>query len=206
MSELWLHRLRSLRVHVNTLLFLMVMWGMLWPVAASATEPAPSVLWSTTFDSGGHDEIRGGTVGPDGNPVVSGPSTAPSPGLWRTIKYHGITGAVIWNATFAPGQPELAIDVAVGPDGNPVVAGNIGYPTYGLRTIKYDGATGAVLWNVTFHGPTRLGAGVGIGPDGHPVVAGHRVVIKYDGSTGAVLWTNALPGDASPAAQDVDAC
>jgi hypothetical protein len=176
-----------------------------------------------TFDSGPATEDTGFTVavGPDGNPVVAGTSCAPDSFTacdFRTIKYDGATGAVLWSVVFNSGGSinDLNFAVGIGADGHPVVGGRTcsgpGYfDACDFRTIKYDGGTGDILWNVTFNsggGNFDQVIAIAIGPDGHPVIAGSSSpsafssdsdfrTMKLDGMTGAVQWnvTFAGPGD-----------
>jgi hypothetical protein len=167
-----------------------------------------AILWNVTFNSGGSnmDIGIGVAVGADGNPVVTGVSCAPDFTLcnFRTIKYDGATGALLWNVTFnsGGGKHDASTSVSVGTDGHPVATGVTCVPNFtacDFRTIKYDGGTGAILWNVTFDGGAEDQAyGVAIGPDGHPVVTGISCApdfidcdfrtIKYGGANGSVLW------------------
>jgi len=179
-----------------------------FPPAGSAAELPPTVLWNVTFDAAGFDFANGSAVGADGHPVVAGLSCALDFTAcdFRTIKYDALTGSILWNVTFdsGGGNNDEALDVAVGPDGHPVVTGFSCAPdstACDFRMIKYDGATGAVLWNVAFNsGGSNMdvAVGVAVGADGHPVVAGESCApdftacdlrtIKYDGATGGILW------------------
>lgn len=138
-------------------------------VSAAAAEDPPTQLWNVTFSNGDVSEIFGVATGPDGNPVVTGisvPSNRVDHNI-RTIKYDAATGSVLWNVTFdsGPGGEDQAYGVAIGPDGNPVVAGFSGND---VLVIKYDGTTGAVLWNVA---PGAGGGNsVAIRSDGNPFV------------------------------------
>jgi len=88
-----------------------------------------SVLWNVTFDSGGgSDDVGTGVkVGADGHAVLTG-FTCPTPGGFschlRLMKLDSATGATIFNTTFPSlGPNDGGNGVAIGQDGNPVVAG-----------------------------------------------------------------------------------
>ena len=173
-----------------------------------------AVLWNVTFNSGERDVGFAVAVGLDGNPVVVGGACVQTPARgcdFLVIKYNGPTGEVLWTRLLNTGSDnEFLEGVAVGPDGNPVVAGNRCNPAGTLpqncagTVIKFNGATGEFLWSVFENAATNITAGVTIGADGHPVVAGSPCyppcgfrAAKYDGATGALLWSTASDaGDA----------
>jgi hypothetical protein len=111
---------------------------------------------------------------------------------------------VLWNVTSFPGNSNGSA-IAIGPDGNPVVAGTVCDPwpsACTIRVIKHDANTGAVIWGVTLAPIASDGAGgVAIAADGHPLVSGTSCdprgfhfacdfrIVKLNGATGAVLWS-----------------
>ncbi|HEY1249857.1 MAG TPA: putative Ig domain-containing protein [Thermoanaerobaculia bacterium] len=115
-------------------------------------------------------------------------------------EWDGMTGAPIWGP--APFEyPFVGIgyfeDLAAGPDGNPVSAGET-LPNYTIDLVKYARTTGAVLW-----GPVTYSASewqrawqvqvdanndvilVGYYQDG-PDVGG--MLLKFSGASGALIW------------------
>lgn len=170
-----------------------------------------AVLWTITYSTPNQDEVGNAVaIGSDGNPVATGGSclTDLTSCNFRTIKYNGSNGAIIWNVVFDSGndqglESDEGWDVAVGADGHAVVTGVTCLEDRCVtRTIKYYGATGMILWNVTFSsGSQRFDGSIGaaIGGDGHPVVTGHSCLLdfsscdsmtmKLDGASGAILWT-----------------
>ena len=137
-------------------------------------------------------------IGNDANPVVTGnfvdTGEPESPSGFQTIRSDGATGAVLWSAAFDSAGDDFANGIAVGLDGNPVVAGTFSSDSGGdFRLIKYDGATGAIIWNIIFDsGGFDFAQAVAIERNIDPVVvggfdSGFRVV-KFNGATGAVLW------------------
>lgn len=155
-----------------------------------------SVLWSVDFDSGGIDQATGVAVGPDADPVVVGSFFAAEVADFRIVKFDGAAGAIRWSVIFDSGLTDVDPAVAVGSDGDPVVAGTSGAD---LSVIKLDGDAGTILWSVTFDsGSPDSSPSLAVGPDGNPVVAGTSGldfrVIKIDGATGSVLWTATFDG------------
>jgi hypothetical protein len=115
-----------------------------------------AIRWNVTFDTGGatnEDRAFGVAIGADNHPVVTG--LACDAGfttcLLRTIKYHGVTGAILWKRTFAQRPFEIGFRVTVGPDNNPVVTGLScagSFVLRDIRTIRYKAASGEILWTV----------------------------------------------------------
>lgn len=161
--------------------------------------------------------MNGIAVGADGNPVETGASclTDLTSCNFRTIKYNGSTGAIMWNVVFDSGNDQGSESdegwrVSVGSDGHPIIVGASCFDASNcsLRTIKYDGLSGNILWNITVgtSDHKNIGVGAGIGGDGNPVVAGHSCVpdfsscdgltIKLDGASGATMWTLTFDGSA----------
>jgi outer membrane protein assembly factor BamB len=164
-----------------------------------------AIVWNVTFANVGRS--RAVAIGPDGNPVIVGTFAGTSDNDFRVIKLDAATGNLLWNNTFDSGAPDEVAGVAVGFDGNPVLAGTSGLPftqSSDFRLIKYDGVTGSILWNVTFDGGTAFGdeaSAVAVGPDCNPVVVGtvfffsfsRAQTIKYDGATGQIIWNSVNP-------------
>ena len=164
-----------------------------------------AIIWNVTFASAGRSHAI--AIGPDGNPVIVGTFAGTSDNDFRVIKLDGATGNLLWNNTFDSGAPDEVAGVAVGVDGNPVVAGTSGLPftqSADVRLIKYHGATGSILWNVTFDGGTGFGdeaSAVAVGPDGNPVVVGTAIffsfsrphTVKFNGATGQLIWDSVNP-------------
>jgi len=157
--------------------------------------PVNNILWvargddmESSWDASAYANII--AIGPDNNPVVIGHPYGVED--IRTIKYDGTTGSRIWEATFDSGDSDNDVSVAVGSDGNPVVAGTTG--SGNNLIIKYNGSTGAIIWNATYNvNVYGLLRSLSIGPDGNPVIAAKSVdyelrVFKISGASGAVIW------------------
>ena len=66
-------------------------------------ELPPTILWNVTFDRGGSETAHGVAVGADGHPVVTGSDSGP----FRTIKFDGATGAILWISEFGGGPRKV---------------------------------------------------------------------------------------------------
>jgi hypothetical protein len=109
-----------------------------------------------------------------------------------------------------PGEWRFGSDVAVGPDGNPVVAGQYYGPTAAgqeFRAAKYAAADGSIIWS---YGTGGLPAGatanafvVQVDANGDVVVGGYAlsdddvydaIVVKLSGTDGSQLWRHDFAG------------
>jgi streptogramin lyase/Tol biopolymer transport system component len=135
--------------------------------------------------SGGLDQPRGLTMGPDGRLYVA----KSTPGASAILRYDGTTGAFI--DTFVPafsGGLNVPYAVLFGPDGHLYVADQ------GTGSVlRYDGTTGAFLgvFAAAPAGIASVPGGLVFGPDGHLYVSqlNTRMVIRFDGTTGAIVDT-----------------
>ena len=121
-----------------------------------------AVLWSATYNGSANGDDAGLAAATDasGHVVITGYSRDVIGGVnMRTIKYHGNTGAEIWNSSFNDvlnSGLDQGVAVAIDSLGNVVVTGR-SQPSVGntdFRTIKYDGASGLQIWSVKFDGST----------------------------------------------------
>jgi len=177
------------------------------------------ILWTATFDALDVDRAMGVAIGPDGHPVVTGISCGPSfnsPSCdFRTIKYDGSSGTILWNVTYDSGGQDFARGVTVASDGDVFVVGASNFVD--VVTIKYDGGgNGTLIWTATYNNTTfgtgeEQGWGIAVGLDGNPVVTGNSRVgsnqnvrtVKLDGSTGAILWNTVFDSGAGEEAKGV---
>jgi hypothetical protein len=124
--------------------------------------PNGRLLWRVVYDGGvrGEDTLAALSVDATGDVYVVGTSVSPNtpiaPGFtplaFRTIKYSGSDGSVLWNVA-ATDRAGIAVDLALDSVGNAYVLGTAGIGTgnYDMRTIKYS-RDGRQLWSVTFDG------------------------------------------------------
>ena len=116
--------------------------------------------------------------------------------------------AVLWNVALR------GRDIAVGSDGNPVIAGSPEF-TPGIRITKLNGATGAIVWDWDLESESFSDhKGIAIGPDGNPVVVtsdsssglgdGDFRIIKLNGNTGEIIWNITYDGGLNEFASGVD--
>jgi len=137
------------------------------------------VLWNTPLAEHAREFSYAVAVGTDGNVYATGEYHIPLSdgqlslsGLEPVLaKFNGSSGERLWSVV-----PEhesggsFQADVDVGPDGNPIVAGDL--------AAKYDGATGALLCVLDY------GNRVEVGGDGNPVLTGSSTA-KYVFAYGA---------------------
>ena len=140
------------------------------------------------------------------------------------LKFANVDGELLWTA-FDGGAARLddrALDVAVGPDGDPVVTGLVqnANGTASLLTAKYAAADGSPVWVVLTTGLVNDASGdgwLGIDGDGDVLVAGKAwhsstsydvLCAKLAAADGQQLWrvdwTNGTRAD-DPGAMLVDA-
>jgi outer membrane protein assembly factor BamB len=116
-----------------------------------------SVLWSTSnigpvATSGQAFAIA---VDPVGNAYVTGHALNGTRTDYRTVKYAGAAGALLWSvgSSGSTDRQDLAWAIALDGTGNAYVTG---YSTNGIeidyKTIKYATTDGAVLWSKDFDG------------------------------------------------------
>lgn len=120
------------------------------------------------------------------------------------LKFANVDGELLWTA-FDGGAARLddrALDVAVGPDGNPVLTGLIqnANGTASLLTAKYATADGSPVWAVLTTGLVNDASGdgwIGVDAAGDVLVAGKAwhsstsydvLCAKLDGDDGQQLW------------------
>ncbi|MBK6901014.1 MAG: PQQ-binding-like beta-propeller repeat protein [bacterium] len=140
------------------------------------------------------------------------------------LKFANVDGELLWTA-FDGGAARLddrALDVAVGPDGDPVVTGLVqnANGTASLLTAKYAAADGSPVWVVLTTGLVNDASGdgwIGVDGDGDVLVAGKAwhsstsydvLCAKLAAADGQQLWrvdwTNGTRAD-DPGAMLVDA-
>jgi len=173
-----------------------------------AQEGAPTTYWDVAT-SGTAEFAAGVAIGADSQPVVidtvcSAFGTAGCQA--RAVKYNSDTGAPVWTYVDVDGGPLVSAEaagIAIGPDGNPVMAftecDGTGL-TCAIVAVEINGTTGAKAWRQKSPaGTSNFAKAVSIGADGHAVVAGATCsgaasevclgkVIKFNGSTGAIIW------------------
>lgn len=179
------------------------------PSRTAAQEAVATSYWDITT-SGTAEFAAAIAVGADSHPVVADTvcGSFGGPGCQaRAIKYNGDTGAVVWTFVDTAGGSTVmaeAAGIAIGADGNPVMA-STQCDSAGLNclivAVKINGTSGGQVWRNTSPAATTsdFAKAVSIGVDGHAVVAGaictepgtsdcDGKVIKFNGTTGAILW------------------
>ncbi|WP_437876712.1 outer membrane protein assembly factor BamB family protein [Sorangium sp. So ce513] len=169
-------------------------------------DPSGALLWIKRISSPNADSVKGVAVDSKNNIVIAGmfsnTATLLDPG--RTMRGGGgedifvvkidPEGNHVWNSHFGDSSPQVALDVAVTPDDDVVVAGRLagtvrfGADVYAANghdafVAKLDGATGDPRWSKGF-GDTmdQEFTSVAVGHDGTIVVAGStKGVIRFDG-------------------------
>jgi hypothetical protein len=167
-------------------------------------DPSAREIWTSTYDSGGVDEVRAVTTDSSGQIVVAGHANGRA---W--VRKYGSSGAELWTRLSGPAGAD---DVAIGTEGDVVVA------TGDLGVIKYD-ASGTELWRREENRRTFSLPSVATDDGGSVVVAG--TVNTADGGTvggentpediwlskydaaGTEVWTRSYDGGASDRATDV---
>lgn len=117
-----------------------------------------ALRWSAVIDEvvpNAHGKYGMIAAVPAGDVVVAGSrfgATPPSDFDFRTVRYAGATGAVMWTRTFHGGN-EYANALALDGDGNPVVAGQGGSPAEpDMAAVKYLAAGGDASWEHWYDG------------------------------------------------------
>jgi hypothetical protein len=127
--------------------------------------------------------------------------TAFSASSYRTFKYDGNSGALIWGP--ATVESVLVGDAAaIDAGGNVFVSVSLQQGYIQFQTLRYAAADGAILWGpVTEMGSPDAAVVDGSGDlyltshsPGGPYNINQAVVQRFDGETGAVLWTSVYTG------------
>jgi hypothetical protein len=163
--------------------------------------------WFARWDrpAAGYDEAIALAVSPDGGRVfVTGFSEANGvrPADYATVAYDARTGAQLWTAIYDSAD-DLAIALAVSPDGQRVFVTGVAGPQGHVTTVAYAAADGKQLW-VADGGVAGDGIAVAAGPDGSLVyVTGcsspdctDYLTQAYDVFTGAEVWDASYDGPA----------
>jgi hypothetical protein len=183
---------------------------------------SPKVLWAVSSYGPGSVEAglgcggcssdkRSMAVDASGNVIVSGfvtsdPATTGTG--WKTTKFNGATGAVMWESIFntVGNGADQAYAMTLDPTGNALVTGYQWNGTNGdIKTIKYAAATGAVVWEASVPGtPGGNDFGIVVATDasGNAFVGGSTWngtnddmrTVKYAAATGAVIWDKTFAG------------
>jgi hypothetical protein len=127
---------------------------------------------------------------------------------FKTVKFDGQTGAVLWERTFAgsAAYPDNPIGIATDSQGNVIVAGIVHDAESGgagyIKTIKYRASDGEIIWQTSFVGNATFGTrpvGLKLDASGNVVIGGWGYngsvyelrAVKYSAS-GALLWQKSL--------------
>jgi hypothetical protein len=137
-----------------------------------------ATLWAKTYDAGGDDFGQAVAVDKAGNAIVTGRSTSAGHFVFRTVKYSGADGSILWQQAFDGGVNDYAYVVAADTAGNAIVFGST---TVGSQTdwkaFAYSAGGGAALYQYGFTGTANVNddafAAVAT-PDGGVVLAGSR--------------------------------
>ena len=182
-------------------------------VASFATSASAATsgtrLWVTRYDGPAKtgDTAYAVAVSPDGTKVfVTGISDF-IPGDYGTVAYESATGTRLWVSRYdGPANGiDLALDVAVSPDGSKVFVTGASETRHGFgwATIAYDSSTGATEWIRRHKGSSPT---LAVSPDGTKVfVTGWApsptgdtdyATLAYSSATGATLWARRYDGPA----------
>ena len=187
--------------------------------AAPAWAQAPAVLWAASsygaatteagLGCGGcSSDKRSMAVDASGNVVVSGYANTATGFDWKTTKFSGTTGAVLWETAFngpASGADQ-SYAMTLDATGNVIVTGYQWNGVDGdIKVIKYAAATGAIVWQASVAGtPGGNDFGIVAATDsaGNVFVGGSTWngsnddmrTVKYAAATGAVIWDKTFAG------------
>ena len=187
--------------------------------AAPAWAQAPAVLWTVSsygaatteagLGCGGcSSDKRSMAVDASGNVVVSGYVNTATGFDWKTTKFSGATGAVLWETAFngpASGADQ-SYAMTLDATGNVIVTGYQWNGVDGdIKVIKYAAATGAIVWQASVAGtPGGNDFGIVAATDsaGNVFVGGSTWngsnddmrTVKYAAATGAVIWDKTFAG------------
>ena len=134
--------------------------------AAPAWAQAPAVLWAVSsygptnteagLGCGGcSSDKRSMAADASGNVIVSGYANTPTGSDWKTTKFNGATGAVIWESLFngTANGSDQAYAMTLDSAGNAIVTGYQWNGADGdIKVIKYAAANGAVVWQASVAG------------------------------------------------------
>ncbi len=112
------------------------------------------LAWQSHYDHAQSSTQQGVAVAMDsrGNVFVTGYHDGSSD-TWYTAKYDSLTGALVWDDTFAAAVGDARpASIATDSDGNVIVTGYTNTANgHDYYTIKYDGADGTRLWQRTYN-------------------------------------------------------
>jgi hypothetical protein len=191
-----------------------------------------NAIWTRQFGTTGEDRASGVAVGPQGEVYVSGSVHWALPGQTSVgptdafVRKYDSNGNEIWTRQFGTPDEEVAIFVAIGPQGEVYVSGSTEGALPGQTFLgkywdafvrKYD-SNGNEIWTRQFGTAEDDGAlGVAAGPQGEVYVSGwtngtfpgqtcyggrDAFVRKYD-SNGNVIWTRQFGTASSDSASAV---
>ena len=175
--------------------------------------PLPTDPQAVIYDSGRNDIPAGVAFDANGDIFVTGYSygtpASPSSHDWRTAKYSGATGALIWSDIFNSGfGDDQALSIAVDKAGNAYVSGYVKNSAANsmFHTIKYDGREtlpgGAErrIWSASYNNPgfDARAVAVKIDPINEELVVGGTAyvssndsdfhLIRYNPADGTEIW------------------
>ncbi|MBC8069606.1 MAG: hypothetical protein IAG13_14810 [Deltaproteobacteria bacterium] len=164
--------------------------------------PSMAVQWTRTFagDAGFDDEAFAVAIDADDSIVVGGiTGIDDSTGDVLLLRYAD-DGALLWDVTHDLGNDSRAADVAIGPDGQIAIAGDLSEIAF--LAAAFD-SEGALAWSDTMTdvgGGDIGGKGVDFDADGDVYVGGQIYVGSYDltlrrySETGATVWIETYDG------------
>ena len=171
--------------------------------------------WIQRFSGSGsqHDDAVAVAADPAGNIAVTGRISISEQSQdfdVFTIKYNGVTGAVLWTKQRdgAAHGNDRGRAVAMDAQGNVVVTGFLSAPTTSqdLFVAKYASANGSLLWEKIITQPQSAGDGgnaIAVDGAGDVVVTGYVYFLnrsqdyytaKFRGSDGQLLWEQTEDG------------
>jgi hypothetical protein len=169
------------------------------------------ILWMVHVGGSARQADRGWavTVGPDGNPVVTGvESTVADPAYFCTVKYRSSDGGEIWRREI-PGAinyvERRAGWLAVCDNGDVLMASRTwtGSAGYDVVLHRYAAADGESVWEREYDSPASQGddptdmvrdAAGDVLVAG--VSAGDYMVLKFDEADGELVWSSGYDGPA----------
>lgn len=163
-------------------------------------------LWAVRYTKPGFRENFARSIAVDaagnvfvlGEPVNRAPRGNVIENDFVTIKYDGVTGQQLWEASYGGASNPFNTPRTLLLDafGNPYVGGETGGGSV-FVTLKYNGATGQQVWSSTYAGPGVTGpTAMALDAAGNAYVVGNFqnpdrtfgfIALKYDGATGLAL-------------------